>query len=237
MRGGAATAVTEDPTVSGSGVRRAAQIASVALGLLAALTYSDYLVDIVLQPSGVDELAIISHLEAPGAPYSEVLRAFDIAAGVFAIALAPFLLRALPRGWARWIPVLLLVVFGVCGALTGLIPDPCPNPDSGCGGSSGDAQRSMHVLLSGWTDVSILLCPLLVVLVTWRRGPRWVTVTSAVAFVLMVLAAAIYRSYGSVDVSIARGVSQRMVVSSGSLWLLLVGVIGAFSRPAPGVRK
>lgn len=221
--------------MTGGHRRRATQVVSVTLGVLAAVTYSDYLVDVVLQPGGVDELAIISHLEAPGAPYSELLRAFDVAAGVFAVALVPFLLHALPRGRARWLPVLLLAVFGVCGALTGLIPDPCSNPDSGCGGSSGAAQRSLHVTLSGWTDISILLCPLLVALVTWRRGPRWVTVTSSAAFALMVLAAVVYRSYEPLDLSIAPGVSQRLVVSSSSVWLLLVGVIGAFA-PASGHR-
>ena len=206
---------------------RARAAIPLVLGVLAAVTYSDYLVDLVLQPEGVDQLAIISHLEAPGAPYAEVLRAFDVAAGVLAIALAPFFLRALPRGWGRWVPVGLLVVFGLSGALTGLIPDPCPDPASGCGGAPGATQRSVHILLSGVTDISLLLCPLAVTLVTWRRGPRWVPVASGLAFGLIVAASVLYRWHSTLDPSWPTGLSQRLVVSSSSVWLLLVGVIGA----------
>lgn len=216
---------------------RILQVASIALGLLAAVTYSDYLVDMVMQPRGVRELAIISHLEAPGAPYSAVLRAFDVAAGVFAVLLSPFLFRALPRGWARWLPVAALVVFGISGALTGLIPDPCSNPNSGCGGPTGAGQRSVHIMLSGWTDLSILACPLLVALVTWRRGPRWVTVSSGVVFVLMVLAGVTYRWHGALDPGVPMGLSQRFVVSLASCWLLLVGLIGAFASPGAAGRS
>lgn len=207
---------------------RAAQVASITLGVLAGIAYSDYLIDLVLRPAGVDELTIVSRLEAPGAPYSSVLRAFDITAGVLAVALAPFLLRALPRGLSRWLPVLALLVFGVCGALTGIIPTPCPDPSSGCGGSSGAAQRALHVALSGSADAGIVACPALVALVAWRRGPQWVWLSSVAAFVLMVLAVVVYRSLGPVDLGLPRGLSQRLVVSSASLWLVVVGVIGAF---------
>jgi len=200
----------------------------VLLGTLAAFTYSDYLVDLILQPKGVDELSIISHLEAPGAPYARLLRACDIAAGLLSVALAPYLFRALPRGRLRWLPAALLVVFGVSGALTGIITDPCPDPSSGCGGAEGSLQQHWHVILSGLGDAAILLCPLAVAIAARGRTARWVPIASGVMFAVAIAAYAIYRDV--IDLGWADGLNQRIVVSLASAWLFIVGLIGA-SRP------
>lgn len=146
----------------------------VADGILAAVFYSNLLLDAVL-PSDHDWSAVVSELEVPGAQTATWLRTTDVLCGVLVLLLLPHVRAGLPvsrwRRWAIWATALFvgamavalacrhagprwmhraaLITFWV-GGVVGTIAFACFGATDPPTWQTGIAQRFQTAMTSGW---------------------------------------------------------------------------------------
>lgn len=215
----------------------------VLVGILAGIAYSGFLFDLFDQ-SGALDLTVVSSLEAPGQPRAPLLRTLDVACGVLTLVLVPHLAAALPRGAWRSVAVWSLVVFAVGGALSGLVPLPCPEGTPGCPAGAGEeAQVAVHDAASIVSTVALYLSAGAVIMALRRTGPRWMVVAALAIGGVGVATGIAYAIADLMEADDAVGVTQRLQILGVSAWLVCVGVYAArhgAGRPHggwPGLRR
>ena len=202
-------------------------VSLVAVGVLAAIFYSNFLLDLIFSRDR-DWFAVVSELEIPGSPNATLLRTTDVLCGLFVLVLLPFVWSALPvGGWRRW-AVAMTVVFAVTGAVAGIIALPCESGQV-CNGPTDELQRWTHDAMSIVSQAAIFLGAAAVGLDTRRLGPAWLHRAAWTTFwVGGVIATILFVYYGTTDPhSWQTGVAQRFQIGMTSAWIICLSVFAA----------
>ena len=205
-------------------------ITLVLVGVVAALFYSNFLLDVVFS-SDHDWFAVVSELEVPGAQTATLLRTTDVLCGVLVLALLPYVWAALPvGGWRTW-AVSMTAIFAVTCAAAGIVSLPCADEMS-CLTTADDIQRWTHDVLSIISQTAVFLGAFAVGLDTRHRGPQWLHRAAWITFwVGGVLGTLVFGYYGATDSdSWQTGIAQRVQIGITSAWIICLAVLAAMQR-------
>ena len=146
-------------------------VALVLVGVLAAVFYSNFLLDVAFSTDH-DWFAVVSELEVPEAPTATLLRTTDVLCGLLVLVLLPYVRAALPvGGWRNW-AVWMTAIFAVTNAVAGIIQLPCADGVV-CTSTADEIQRWMHDGLSIISQTVVFLGAAAVGLDTRHLGPVW----------------------------------------------------------------
>ncbi|MBB6173579.1 hypothetical protein HNR23_003639 [Nocardiopsis mwathae] len=230
-----------------SGGRTAVRVARAA-AVAAAVAYSLWVVEFAL-PTGIDPgLSFVSELSAADAPFGDVFRGADRAAGVLAvvcgvIGLAVGAGRDRAEGGKRdlWTPVLwlALIVFGAATFADSFLPMDCAvSADAACAAAerAGElsAVHTAHAYSSSIAGTAGIVGVAALALRerhgrAWALG--WVLLAVQVAAMVAVLALLAVGDGQPVD---GFGIAQRVQIGAVAAWLLAVGLLPGPWRRAPG---
>ena len=211
--------------------------ALLADGILAALFYSNFLLDAVL-PSDHDWSRVVSELEVAGAQTATLLRTTDVLCGLLVLLLLPHVWAGLPPGrWRRW-AIWATAIFAVAGAAAGIIPLPCAGPEA-CTSTRDDLQRWAHDGLSIVSQNAIFVGAMAIALACRHRGPRWMQRAAWITFwVGGVVGTIAFAYFGATDpLSWETGIVQRVQIGTTSAWIVCLAWFAAVSPSSrPGGR-
>ena len=196
-------------------------------GILAAVFYSNFLLDAVL-PSDHDWSAVVSELEVPGAQTATWLRTTDVLCGVLVLLLLPHVSAGLPVGrWRRW-AIWATAIFAVAGAAAGIVPLPCAGPEV-CTSTRDDLQRWVHDGLSNVSQAAIFVGAMAVALACRHPGPRWMHRAALITFwVGGVIGTIAFAYFGATDPPTWQtGIAQRFQIAMTSGWIICLAVFAA----------
>jgi hypothetical protein len=215
---------------------RAGGVVVLLVGLVAAASNCTFVFR-AMSPSRLDPLnSMISELEVPGQPFSELFRWSSLLSGVAAAVFAVGLHRRIPRGRLRLGASAALAVFGVAGAVDALIPMDCaPSASAVCFRDELDGPTSWPYQAHTWFDVAgtvalLVALGLLARHLRHRAGWRGAAVTSGVAFVCLCVGSGVLMVM-SIWYLPGVGLVQRLVVLATSAWLAGLAVA---QRRVPG---
>jgi hypothetical protein len=203
-------------------------VAIVATGVVAAVLYCNFVLDVVL-PGSHDLLTVVSEMEMEGQEHAHLLRVTDVICGILTIAILPPVWSALPPdGWRRT-AVAMTVVFAIGNALAGVVRLPCTVDNPDCTGGGADLQRWLHDGFSIVSAAALFLGALAVAADTKRHGPRWLHQWARFTFwVGGVLGTVVFAAAGAADpTSWQTGVSQRVQLVISSAWVVCLSVYAA----------
>jgi len=206
------------------------------VGLLAAVSNCTFVFR-GMSPSRLDPFnSMISELEVPGQPLSELFRWSSLLSGIAAAVFAAGLYRRLPRGRQGLAGCAALVVFGVAGAIDALIPMDCaPSASAVCFRAELDGPTSWPYQAHTWFDVAgtvALLAALWLFGRHLRHRPGWrvAAVASGTGFTWLFLGSGVL-TVMSIWYLPGVGLVQRLVVLATSAWL---AVLAFAQRRVPG---
>lgn len=206
--------------------------ALVVVGVVAALLYSNFILDWVLRDfSGMGQ--IVSELEAPGEPNATLLRITDVLCAVLVVSLLPWVRRRLPAGWWRELSVWTMVVFALGASIAAFVATPC-GPGEICDRPSHQLRIEVHDGSSIVSDTALYVSVAAAWLATRRTGPLWFRRVAWWNFWLGgVLASIVFEYFNSTkDPAWAVGASQRVHILGISIWIVTLGVYAA-AAPRP----
>ncbi|WP_426593767.1 DUF998 domain-containing protein [Cellulomonas sp. McL0617] len=207
--------------------RRPLLVAPLVAGALAALLYSNFLLDWVLRGfHGMS--AVVSELEAPGEANATLLRVTDVVCAALVVALLPAVRRRLPPGIWREAFVVATIVFALGASLAAVIASPC-GPGTVCDVPDAGLLTGVHDGSSIVSDTALFLGAAAVWLAVRTTGPAWFRrVAWWVVWLGGVVASAVFGWYQSTDdPAWAVGVSQRAHILSISVWIFCLGLFAA----------
>jgi hypothetical protein len=215
---------------------RATTVAVLLVGLLAAVSNCAFVFR-ALSASRLDPFdSMISELEVPGQPLSELFRWSSLLSGVAAVLFAVGLGFRLPRGRLGLLGCAALAVYGIAGAVDALIPMDCaPSASAVCFRAELDGPTSWPYQAHTWFDVAgtvALLAGvwLLARHLRHRAGWRTAAVASRAALVGLLLGSGVLTVL-SIWYLPGVGLVQRLVVLATSVWL---AVLAFAQRRVPG---
>lgn len=205
--------------------------APAVLGVGAGVLYASFALDLVRR--GADSLDhVVSELAAPGEPYAWFYRGCEVGTAVLLVPLLPQVRDALPAGRARDVVTGATGVFAAGAAVAGLVPTPC-GPREVRTQVDLRPRSVVHDGASFVSEAGLFLAVAAAWAGTRRAGPRWL---HRVVGGLLVVGAASTAVLGyarpSAELRRLGGVSQRVNVVVGSVWLGSLGVLAARSRSA-----
>jgi len=201
------------------------------LGVLAAVLYSNFLIDWVLRGfEGMGE--VVSELESPGEPNSALLRVTDVVCAVLVVALLPWVRRVLPPGLWRELFVWSTVLFAVGAAAAAIVPEPC-GPGIACDAPHQVIESAVHGYASVVSDVALFVGMFAVLIGTRRVGPRWFRMTAWwLLWIGGVISSLLFGYYHEhPDPWWAVGASQRVHILSISVWIFCLGLLASRGSP------
>jgi len=202
--------------------------ALLACGLVAALLYSNFLLDWTHGGFiGMDDIA--SLLEAPGEPHAMLLRTTDVVCALLVVTLLPWVRDALPRGPWREITVGASVLFALGASAAAFMPPPC-GPDVACAGHH--LQIAVHNGSSLASDAALYVGAAAAWFASREAGPRWFHRAAWSAFwVGGVLSSVVFAYFKAIDdPAWAAAVSQRAHIVCISAWILCLALLAARGR-------
>ena len=203
------------------------RVVPVVVGAIAALLYSNFLIDWVLRGfTGMRE--VVSYLESPGAPNATLLRVTDVVCAVLVISLLPAVRRFLPAGAWREVAIWLTVTFAVGSALAGIVAEPCAEGQP-CGTSADRVAGAVHGLASTVSDAALFFGIGAVWLLVRTSGPVWLRRVAAwevvVGGVVTSLVFLWFHLYPDPDW--VQGAAQRAHILCIAAWIVCLGVMAA----------
>lgn len=220
----------------------AAIAATGVVGLVAAVTYSNWIVAPWLNPRVSVRGSFVSDLGAHGQPHAAVFNSIDALSGIAIVVLAWGLWRHLGAGRLVALGCLALAGFGAGSIAEAVLPLDCaPSLSAACaereasGHGISWADRG-HTIASVYSIVAVLLSMLFL---CWAlrhtRGWRWPARCWLVAGPLVFLLTA-YVGAAALDRQLP-GIAERIYVGAFSLWILtLAGGLLRFDRAGDGAR-
>ena len=200
----------------------------VVIGVVAAVAYSGFLVYLAFPADGYGPTAIVSDLEAEGAPHGAVLRILDAASGALTLILVPYLWWALPRGLWRPVAVWSTLVFAVFGIPAGLVALPCDEDAPACAQSTADQiQGTAHDVVSIVSTTALIAAAGATALAVRREGPRWLECAGCVTVTIQVATGLIFGAGYLADWDALVGVAQRVEIVGISAWIICLGIYSA----------
>jgi hypothetical protein len=204
-------------------------VALVAVGIVAGIAYSGFLLDLVLPAGDPDVSVVVSSLEVEG-PFGGILRTLDVVSGVLTLALVPYVWWALPRGRLRHVAVWSLAAFAVGGAMTGIIHLPCGSDAPGCpSGTAQELQALAHDGLSIVSTVAFFVSAGATALAVRRTGPRWLVAAGWASVIAGALTGVVFTAAQALGMAATLGVSQRLQILAVTAWVVCLGVFAATS--------
>lgn len=198
-----------------------------ATGALAALLYCNFLLDWVLR-GFAGMTTVVSALESPGQPNTDLLRVTDVICALLAVVLAFWVRAGLDRGPWREIFAWTTVVFSVGAVLAAIIAEPC-----GFGTVCTDPHqvmlRDLHGDASIVSDTALFAGAFAIGVLTWRRGPAWFRRAAWTVLLGGGLVSSLVFGYyhRTPDPLWAVGISQRVHIAIMGAWLFALGLFAA----------
>jgi len=211
--------------------RGALLIAPLVVGTVAALLYSNFLLDWVLRGfHGMSE--IVSALEAPGEPNFVLLRVTDVISAVLVVCLLPRVRARLPRGAWREVFAGATLIFAIGAVLAAVVVAPC-GPGVLCDGSAQRLATEAHDDSSIVSDTALYVGVAAVWLSIRTMGPVWFRRAAWWVFWLGGAVSTIVFGYfhRTADPAWAIGISQRVHILGISVWIVGLGLFAA--QPGP----
>jgi Protein of unknown function (DUF998) len=204
-----------------------------AIGVVAGVTYSGFLVYVAFPSEGIDATTVVSTLEAEGAPYGALLRGLDALSAILTLVLVPYLWWALPGGVWRQVAVWSTAVFAAFGIPAGLIALPCAEGEPACPGGGADELRSFaHDATSIVSTTALIVAAGATALAVRRDGPRWLVRAGWLTVAVQVATGLVFGIGELFDLQTLAGSVQRVEILGISAWVICLGVYAS----TPGVR-
>jgi hypothetical protein len=204
---------------------------------VAAVAYSGFLVYLAFPADGYGPTAVVSDLEAEGAPHGALLRILDAASGALTLILVPYLWWALPRGLWRRVAVWSTLVFAVVGIPAGLVALPCDEDAPTCAQSTSDQIQGMaHDVASIVSTTALIAAAGATALAVRREGPRWLEWAGWGTVTIQVATGLIFGAGSLADWETLAGVAQRVEIVGISAWMVCLGVYAA-THGTPATRR
>jgi hypothetical protein len=204
---------------------------------VAAVAYSGFLVYLAFPADGYGPTAVVSDLEAEGAPHGALLRILDAASGALTLILVSYLWWALPRGLWRRVAVWSTLVFAVVGIPAGLVALPCDEDAPGCSVSTSDQIQGMaHDVASIVSTTALIAAAGATALAVRREGPRWLGWAGWGTVTIQVATGLVFGAGSLADRETLVGVAQRVEIVGISAWIICLGVYAA-THGIPATRR
>ncbi len=208
------------------------------IGVVAGVAYSGFLIYIAFPSEGIDgATALVSDLEAEGAPYGPLLRALDVVSALLTLVLVPYLWWGFPRGaWAK-VSIWSTVVFAVAGIPAGLVPLPCGEDAPGCpAGTAEEVQALAHDVPTIVSTTALIVGAGAAALAVRRSGPRWLVWAGWLTVAVQVVTGLVFAAGELAGQEALSGAVQRFEILGISAWIICLGVYaatdGVRARPA-----
>jgi hypothetical protein len=222
------------PTSGLSRTRRGSlPTAPLVIAALAALLYSNFLLDWVLR--GFEGMGqVVSALEAPGQPNAILLRVTDVVSAVLVVYLLPPVRARLVGGGWREVFVGATLLFAIGAVLAAVVATPC-GPGVTCVGSGQQLATAVHEYSSITSDTALYVGVGAAWFSTRGTGPGWFRRAAWWAFGLGGVVLTIIFGYfnWAGDPAWAIGASQRAHIVGISVWIVCLGLFAARPVGAP----
>lgn len=192
--------------------------AAVLLTILSAVLYCSWPLGFVLNPAA-SRAGLASELGAFGQPYNWVFIGGDIVSGALLVAgvgLLFYLYR--PTGWAR-LALVLLALYGICGAIDAALPMSCLPSEQTCGPVLGDPLLILHGAADFVQSIALIGTFVAAAVYVYGRSRRWT------AWVWTIGAGAVVFAALSAVVVIWGGPgnwNQRYYITLSCIWVMSV---------------
>jgi hypothetical protein len=199
----------------------------VAVGVVAAVLYSNFLLAWALQGFG-NTGTVVSRLEVAGQPDSTVLRVTDVGSTLLVLLLLPSMRDALPEGRLRSSAVVGGWAFALGALVAASVALPC-GPGVSCTTAGQVARAAVHDTSSTISDVAAFVSIAATWWLTRRRGPRWAARTTWWVFWVggVVAGAVMALAYAGSGPDWLLGAAQRVHIGCISIWIVCLGLLVA----------
>jgi hypothetical protein len=147
-------------------------VVAATLTILSAIIYCSWPLGFWLNPVA-NRTGLASELGALGQPYNWVFIWGDIVSGALLLAAVILLMRMYkPKGWARS-ALILLAIYGVCGALDAALPESCLPSEQVCGPVLHDPMLIMHGVFDLAGSITLFGTLVVTAIFVHYSSPKW----------------------------------------------------------------
>ena len=200
---------------------RRAFTAAAALTILSAILYCSWPLGFWLNPVA-NRTGLASELGAFGQPYNWVFIWGDISSGILLLAGVIVLIRLYKlTGWARR-SMILLAIYGICGALDAALPMSCLPSEQACGSVFASPMLILHGvfdLLGSITLIGTLVAAAIFVHANSRQWRAWIYTIGA-GGTLFAIASGVFYIWGGPGYW-----AQRYYITLSCVWVASIPFI------------